>query len=193
MSEATIRGDDITLPGESYWLRTLNEADVTERYVSWLRDAEVTRFLDVRFGDHSQETVTAFVRSFDNKTSYLFGIFARDSGEHVGNIALRIDSNHRTGWHGTMIGDKRYWGRNAYIEAHEILSGFAFGRLQLRKLYAGVNVRHTAARFNLRRLGYAEEARLKDHLVFEGELVDCSYYSLFQEAWRARGVARRSQ
>lgn len=186
-------GEGITLRGKAYWLRTLSQSDVTDRYLGWLRDPEVARFLGtVPFTDHSPESVTAFVASFDNRTSYLFGIFPRESGEHVGNITLRTDPNHRIGWHGTMIGDKRYWGRNAAIEAQRILLEFAFDQLDLRKVYSGVNIRHTAAIFNLRRLGYKEEARLREHFIFEGDLVDFAYYTLFRETWRSLEASRQS-
>lgn len=186
MNEVQGFTDSVVLDGSEYWLRTLSHADVTDCYLSWLRDPDVVRFLEVRFTEPSADNVAAYVSSFDNTNTFLFGIFAKPRDMHVGNISLKIDPNHKTAWHGTMIGDKDYWGRGASEAAHKLLINFAFGELGLRKLYAGVNVRNVAAIFNLRYLGYSQEALLRKHYCFQDEYIDAKYFSLFRDTWEAR-------
>ncbi len=40
-----------------YFLRTLDETDATERYLSWMRDPDVMRYLHARFETHSLDSI----------------------------------------------------------------------------------------------------------------------------------------
>lgn len=46
-------------------LRPLDETGVTDRYVAWLNDPDVNRFVEARFTPQAHDSVRAFVRSFD--------------------------------------------------------------------------------------------------------------------------------
>ena len=90
-------------------LRNLTQADVTESYLSWLNDPKVLRYLEVRFakvGDLKE--LGAFVKTVNDSTDTLmFGIFRKDTGQHIGNIKLGpIKFDHARAEIGFLIGDR---------------------------------------------------------------------------------------
>ena len=46
---------------ENSFLRILNKDDVSERYIAWLNDYEVTKFTEQKYFKHTYESVLNFV------------------------------------------------------------------------------------------------------------------------------------
>ena len=46
---------------ETSFIKVLNKADVTENYVMWLKDYEVTKFTEQKYFEHSLKRVEEFV------------------------------------------------------------------------------------------------------------------------------------
>ena len=75
----------VTLETDFYRLQTLDPRMNLDTYLSWLNDAEVIRYLTTpRLFKQSAETVRAYIKSHDDRDSFLFGIFCHD-GVHIGN------------------------------------------------------------------------------------------------------------
>jgi RimJ/RimL family protein N-acetyltransferase len=88
MTSRRITPDEL-FPGSKVTLRLITLADCSERYVSWLSDPLVNRYLETRWSAHSLETVRAFVSDMiDSPDNYLFAILRRSDSEHVGNIKI---------------------------------------------------------------------------------------------------------
>ena len=51
---------------ENTFLRILNKDDVTERYIAWLNDYEVTKFTEQKYFKHTYESVLKFVLEKNN-------------------------------------------------------------------------------------------------------------------------------
>jgi len=174
------------LSHQKYYLRTLTQEDVSEKYLRWVIDKEVTKYLGIRYDNYTDLSVLHdYVRSFDGVyTKFLFGIFYKDNDEHVGNATIyNIDYNTRTFDIGYLIGEKKYWGQNAGLEATLMLLRFGFDDLKLRKFFGGVYANHIMSRFVLKKIGFIQEACLKGYLVFEGKPVDRCIYTMDQEQW----------
>ncbi len=137
-------------------LRSLTHDDVTARYVAWLNDPEVNRWLETRHTEQTIERVRTFVKDCNDATgSHLWGITI--DGKHIGNIKLGpINPIHSYADLSYFIGDREEWGKGYATDAVRIAVklGFAMG---LHRIQAGVYGQNHASRRVLRKAGFAVE------------------------------------
>lgn len=175
---------DLTYGG--FALRPLTCADVTDRYLKWVHDEDVTEFLEMRYHRYTLEDLVEYVRSFEgDSTRFLFGIFDVGTTEHIGNASVNL-VNYHTGTFdmGYFVGEKQYWGSPAALATILLMLKFSFKQLGLRKFFGGVYANHTKVRFLMTRMGFTQEARLKERFVHKGKPVDEIIHSLDREQWQ---------
>jgi ribosomal-protein-alanine N-acetyltransferase len=155
-------------------LRCLTAADATERYLRWLQDPEVARYLESRFARHSLDGLPPWIEQMNNSPdSLLLGLFTRSEGLHIGNIKLGpIDSHHGRGDIGLMLGEKSHWGRGYASEAIMRVAVHAFDDLGLRKLTAGCYANNIGSMKAFEKVGFTIEARLAEHWVSDDGVQD---------------------
>jgi ribosomal-protein-alanine N-acetyltransferase len=150
------------LAADGLFLRSLNDGDVTTRYLNWLSDPDVTRHLEVRFSAPSTlEDLASFVadvnRSADN---LMLGIFLQSNGSHIGNIKLGpINSYHRSAEIGLLIGERSEWGKGYASSAIKSLADFAFFTLGIFKLTACCYASNQGSLRAFLKAGFFEEGR----------------------------------
>jgi ribosomal-protein-alanine N-acetyltransferase len=143
-------------------LRVLSRGDVTNRYLSWLSDPEVLRYLELRFSPpQTLVDLDSFVNTVNaSNNSLMLGIFLNSDKIHIGNIKLGpIDRNHSTGDIGLLIGDRVHWGKGFASKAIKLLSDYAFEELGLIKLTAGCYGSNEGSRRAFLNVGFVEEGR----------------------------------
>ena len=169
-----------------YYLKPLMEKDVTEKYLNWLNDDEVTKYLEIRYDNYSIEKLKSYIESFKNdKSKFLFGIFSKRNDDHIGNTTV-YNINYQTGTFaiGYIIGDKNHWGKGASTETILLSLKYAFDNLNLRKIFTGTYSNHVKSRFTLKKVGFMEEARLKGRFLFKGEAIDEVIYTMDRKQWK---------
>ncbi len=175
--------DSVSILG--YSIRPLTVNDVTDDYLKWFYDDEVLRFLEInktKQDVYSLKDLINYVKRFEVNNDYLFGIF--DNSKHVGNITINhIINNRGTFDMGYLIGNKDYWGKRAGEAG--LVSGlrFAFEELGLRKIFGGIYSKNITARFLSKKIGFSEEARLKEKGYVDGELDDVIIYTMTKDQW----------
>lgn len=177
--------------GETLSLVPFDQSMITDRYISWLRDPEVTRFLDrVRYEPQSRQTAIAFVESFDGPVEkYMWAIVPRDSSHAIGTCTLyNIDKHNGSAELGILIGEKGYWGTGASLEALWLLARFVFDRLGLRRLTAGSSVKNVGMNSTFIKTGFVVEGRLRESMSLGDTYVDGYRWALLVRDWRAREV-----
>jgi len=153
-------------------LFVLEAGDVDDRYVSWLNDPAVNRFLESRFAVHSVESTRAFVtHCLVDPSVLLLGIRSVElHGEYVGNIKIGgIDRNHGLGEIGILIGEKNAWGRGIASSAIQLISGIARSQLGLRKLTAGCYASNVGSQKAFLRAGFYKAGERRDHCLLDGK------------------------
>lgn len=152
-------------------LRNLNSDDVGDRYLEWLRDPAVNRYLEVRFQEHTKAAIESFIESVNTSPdSILFGIFLADSDRHIGNIKLGpINRRHRRAEISLLLGEKLEWGKGYASEAIRAVSEFGLDRLELHKIAAGLYEENLGSLNAFIKAGYSQEARLPDHWEVNGK------------------------
>ena len=167
---------------DTVYLKPLTISDAKQHYLNWLADHEVNRFLDSRFKDHSIEDLQKYIRNFDQKNRFLFGVFVNTSHCHIGNFTLDI-SPHNVAYFGYLIGEKNYWGTSAATEAICLILDFAFKVMKVRKVWGGISKNNLPAIFNIHRFGFKREGVLRDHYTDHGEMTDTLQYGLLKDEW----------
>ncbi len=170
------------LVGDKLYLRHLEEADLTDEYIAWLHDPDVTRFLETGRFPTTPEALRAYLRRFETGDDLAFAIVDKASDVHVGNVALNhVHRVHRTADTGLMIGRKEFWGRGFAFEAWSLLIEHAFERLNVRKVVAGVIAANVASHRVLLRLGFKEEGVLRAHYFADGAYRDGVVLGMFRD------------
>ncbi|MBI3954328.1 MAG: GNAT family N-acetyltransferase [Chloroflexi bacterium] len=178
------------LVGQKLLLRPLEESDVSEEYVGWLNDQEVTRYLETGKFPATLETVRKYLERFQGSaTDVILAIVDRGTGQHVGNVTLNhINWVHRTADTGLMIGRKDFWGKGYAFEAWSLIIEYALQRLGLRKIVAGVVDGNAASLATLQKLGFQIEGRLRAEHWVDGEFRDALRLGLLRdEFYKSRG------
>lgn len=165
---------DASIETKRLILRTLDTEDIGERYVGWLNDSRINRFLEVRLVTQTLDSTRDFVaRMNDSPNNLLLGMFLKPNRTHIGNIKLgSIDHHHRRGDIGILIGDHSQWGKGFATEAIVAVTEYAMGPMGLHKLVAGYYSDNVASGRAFLKAGFAEEARLRDHWLCEGSWQD---------------------
>lgn len=180
-------GRPVVLETENFRLRTLTPEDASERYVGWLNDPEVNRYIEARHGTQTRETLRRYIERHDNVTSFVFGVFANE-GQHIGNYSLVVEPEHERGTLGVLIGAREFWGRGVVLETRAPVLDFAFRPLGLFKVCGGCYANNMPAIYNYRRQGWKPDGIRKNHAVCDGEWVDVVHFAMFRDDWLSRDV-----
>ena len=161
--------------GELIGLRPLRAEDVGERYLGWMRDPEVLRYLEARFSEQTLASLQAFVAAnADRPDTLLLAICALDDDEtHIGNIKVGpLHPHHGTADVGLIIGERAWWGRGAGREAIAVATRLAAERLGARKLTASCYGSHVGSAKAFLANGWTDEGRRPAQFVGEHGVED---------------------
>ena len=177
------------LAGQKIDLRLVTLDDCTPRYEAWLADPEINRYLETRFRPQPLPAIRQFVEAMlASPHDYLFAIVESGSGLHVGNLKVGpINPHHLFADVSYFIGERGRHGRGYAREAIALASAFAFTRLGLHRLQAGVYAGNVASARALEAAGFTREGTFTAQLrTREGSWEDHLWYGLVREAWEAR-------
>lgn len=101
---------------DRFILRNLTRDDATQRYLDWFDDEQVKEFII-----STSESIESLVEFIDSQNSddesYLFGIFSKEDGTHIGNIKFHFhDATRKVIELGVLIGDARWRRRKVMTE-----------------------------------------------------------------------------
>ena len=105
--------------GNKIILKPVSLLDVTDEYVSWLNDKEVSHFLATIKQPYTKKMLFDYITAVVNDSSNcMFMIIDKVSGKSIGTIKLsNIDKINGVCNLGIMIGNKNYWGGGLGKEA----------------------------------------------------------------------------
>ena len=161
------------LTSERLIFRLLTEQDVSIRYVDWLNDPEINRFLETRFVEQTLESCKEFVMKIKHDTcSHLFGIYDKLTNEHIGNIKLGfINGHHKVSQLSLIIGEKSYWGKGYATEAVRRITDWGFDVLELERIAAGCYDNNFGSLRAFLKVGYSVEGYYRSCFVSDGHRV----------------------
>ena len=175
------------LVGEQVVLRPLARTDVEGPYLEWLNDHDVTRFLETGTTPVTPAVLQRYVDAVTQaRDVVMLAIVEKDSGVHVGNVKLAgIHPVHRRADLGIMLGDKQRWGRGYGREAVALMLAYGFDRLNLNKIYLGVDVDNVAAVRIYEQLGFKIEGTQRQHHFRDGAYRDRHVMGILREDYQS--------
>ena len=159
-------------------LKDLDESAVSQTYLAWMQDPEITCYLESRFSSHTEDSLRAFIKAMQKSpTSLLTGIFFEE--RHIGNIKLQICPHHERGEIGILIGDKNSWGHGIGRRAIMLIADHAFTKFNLKKLSAGCYENNIGSIKAFKAAGFAIDAVRREHFIEDDRRVDGVYLARF--------------
>jgi|TARA_B110000196_G_C20987011_1_gene586256 ribosomal-protein-alanine N-acetyltransferase len=152
-------------------LRIITKKDISDSYVRWMNDYEVTKYTEQRHHPHTREDIEVFIENkFNSKSDLLFGIFI--DKKHIGNIKLGpIKWEHLSSEISFFIGDKNFLGKGIMSATVNKIINFAFQELGLKKINAGYYEKNTASAKLFEKCGFNIEGVRGDNIIFEGKRI----------------------
>ncbi len=115
--------------------------------------------------------------SYVNRTESEHVFAIADKKRFMGVVGLVHERDNNRAELGYWLG-KQYWNKGFASGAVEMILGYAFGVLNVSKVYAKAVGTNTASHKVLEKNGFVREGCLKDHCVRLGETFDVLYYGL---------------
>lgn len=169
------------LRGAHVTLRPPDDSD-PPRYVEWLADLEVTRYLGMRFAMALFQEEEFFKKAGESKTDVIWTIEAE--GRAIGASGIhQIDWKDARGITGTIIGDKTAWRKGYGSESMALRTEYAFRWLNLHKLESSAYAENGPSRRALTKAGYREVGIQREHSFREGRWLDHWLCELLRSDW----------
>jgi len=159
------------LEGRLVRLRATEPED-RERVHSWLNDPEVTRYLTMRYPSAESDWVWPVDGPPPGITFVRLAIETKE-GAHIGALNLHqvnVEDGHAG--LGIIIGAKECWDRGYGADAIVTLLRFAFGEMNLHRVWLTVLDDHERGIACYRGCGFGEEARLRQEVYRHGRYHD---------------------
>jgi RimJ/RimL family protein N-acetyltransferase len=173
-------------------IRLVEESDVPALF-EINGDDEVTRFLPYETwrkkedGDQWYQRMATRAAAGDVAQ---FVIVFRESQHIIGTcLMFRFEQASARAEIGYVLG-RKYWGGGYMLEAMRGFVGFAFDKMNLRRLEAEIDPRNTASARLLERLGFVSEGLLRQRWEKKGEFTDSGLYGLLRSDWSKDRVAQ---
>jgi [ribosomal protein S5]-alanine N-acetyltransferase len=179
--------------GSRLYLRPLQREDLNPRYLSWLNDPEVTRYMETgTFPTTARDLEKFYDEVTGTRNQVILAVADKKSGQHIGNVKLGpIQWIHRCATLGIMIGDKKFWGKGAGLEATRLMVEYGFERLNLRRIDLEVFADHDAAVRCYEKAGFKVEGRRRENFFRNGKYVDRLLMALLRSEYKPLGATRR--
>jgi RimJ/RimL family protein N-acetyltransferase/methionyl-tRNA formyltransferase len=184
--KGSMKARDHVLTGKKVTLRTLTQAHCNERYLEWMNDPDVNRYLESRFQTQTLDSLRSFVRNVEHSESdYAFAIEENEGGTHIGNIKLGgINQHHKYCDVGYFVGQRGLWGKGLATEAIKLATNFAFTELGIYHIRAGVYEENVGSIKALRKAGYAFDGIWSGQLLDGNKRTGHAWLSTTSETWQ---------
>ena len=164
--------------GEKVYLSPINTEDVV-KYVEWLNDYDVARYIDQVNKIVSVESEKEFLSNLDDKC--IFAIVDKKNDKLIGNIT--VNKIHRTAELGIMIGDKDYFSLGYGSDAIKLMLNYGFNYLNIN------NIMLKVFEFNKRAIRAYEKCGFKifgvweNSYYFEGKYHNVIYMNILKDVF----------
>jgi RimJ/RimL family protein N-acetyltransferase len=186
------------LIGEKVYLRALERTDLTGPMFDWAHDPEVTEYMVMGFVPN---TVEALEREFsaltkngtagllqlpEHPANIILAIIDRQTDTHIGNIGLfGINWLMRIAEIRHLLGNRQYWGGGYALESYRLFIHYAFDRLNLRRIAAGIRADNVRTRALLKKVGFVDEGCAREHYLRNEQPYDIAMVGLLRRDFYA--------
>ncbi|MBD3184288.1 GNAT family N-acetyltransferase [Candidatus Poribacteria bacterium] len=169
--------------GDRIYLRPLN-VDDTDRYVSWLSDAEIRSYLGNAFPCNNLREKEYLEGLYKNDKDVILGIILNRDDKHIGGVGLHdISLPNSRAELGIMIGEKDCWSKGYGVEAIRLMLEYGFAQLNLNRIYLRVMSYNKRAIRCYEKTGFKHEIVMQQHIYKDGQYFDDYVMGILKEEW----------
>ena len=175
----------VFLEGKKVILRPFEKATDLEQTVRWVNSKDVRYFIARYLPISRDEEGDWFDGLKKREGDILLAIEIKEPREFIGVIGIhKIDFHNGTATTGTIIGEKRFWGKGYGTEAKMLLLKYAFEELGLRKICSAAIAYNKRSLAYSKKCGYVVEGVLKEHILKGGTYWDEVLLAVFRKGWK---------
>jgi RimJ/RimL family protein N-acetyltransferase len=160
--------------------------DASDRLSSWLSDSGAMDTLNLRTTRLNKSELAAYIKSFDQWSRWLLGVFEKQGGLQIGIIRTDIDYVASRCHVNMLIGEADY--RNKGVTADVIVAGldYVFETVGLTRMTASTLARNQATTAYLLKAGWQLDKPAAQRMRSNsgGAPLDLCCLSLTRDAWR---------
>ena len=178
--------------GERIRLRRNERADIS-RFVVWLNDPEVRRYLSMTIPISMANEEQWFENMLKLPAQEQpFAIEIRktppeqetEEWQMIGNCSfMGVDHTARSAEVGLFIGDKSCWNKGYGTEVMRLLLSFGFGTLNLNRIFLRVDEDNQGGIRAYEKAGFVHEGRLRKATYRDGQYHDVLIMSVIRFEW----------
>lgn len=176
------------LIGKKLYLRGLEKADLGKNMFQWANDAEVTHYMFMGSRPNSMELLEEeYDKLIRSANDVAFAMIDKKTGTHIGNAGLYvINWISRAAEYRIIIGEKKFWNKGYGQEAANLIVEYGFDKLNLNRIWLGVNADHAKGVRSYEKSGFKREGLLRQEIYRNGRYYDAVRMSILRSEFYAR-------
>ena len=167
----------LPLHGDIVDLCRFGSSDITDAYICWLNDPEVTQFSNQRFLKHDHDSSMRYLATFYNSDNLFLSVRRSDNGQAIGTMTVYFSPRNGTADVGILIGERTVWGMGYGQDAWSTVVDWLSCHEAIRKVTAGTLASNQGMITLMERSGMELEAVRKNQEIVAGKPVDILYYA----------------
>jgi RimJ/RimL family protein N-acetyltransferase len=178
----------VRLDAGDYLIRTLVPEDASDRWAAWMADPEVMYMLNAPPRSMTRDDIASYIKTFDQRSDLLWGIFDKRTGAHIGFFTVHADYPRSQGVVNLLIGEPEYRNRGVLSIIRRHFAEYFFETLGLKTMMATALAHNQIIINTLIKGGWKVDKVLKQHVTAhaDGAKLDLCLMSLTRDTWRAR-------
>ena len=175
------------IAGQKLYLRGLKKNDLCGAMFNWANDSKVTYYMCMGLKPNSMELMEEeYSQLIHSDKDVVFAIVDKKTGAHIGNVGLyAINWVARSAEYRIVIGERKYHGKGYGTETAKLIVAYAFDKLNLNKVFLGVNAENKTAIKSYKNSGFVEEGRARQEIYRNGRYYDAITMSILREEFYA--------
>jgi len=180
--------------GEKLYLRGIGKEDLSGNMFQWPNDPEVTHYMVMGAIPNSGSIYCSwntveeeYEKLRKSEKDIVFAIVDKESDNVIGMVGLYdISWIPRHGELRIVIEEKDFWGKGYGTEATKLVVEYAFDKLNLNKVYLGVNAEHKRAIKVYKNAGFIEEGILRKEQYRNNKYYDAVRMSILRDEYHTK-------
>lgn len=171
--------------GKKMRLRTLEKKDIPFM-LEWMHDPTVNCNFRFDAKNQTEKTVNAFIEEAQNDELNKHFAIVNDQDEYQGTISLKnIDRDNLKAEYAVCFRQCAQGKGYASFATKEILQ-YAFGELDLNRVYLNVLVQNKRANAFYKKFGFIYEGQTKEDVIIRGEKMDLNWYRILEKEYKEK-------
>jgi len=170
--------------GENVYLRSVEKADLPN-FVKWINDPEVTYYLFMGTRPaHLELLIEQWEKEIRNPNEIVLAIVDKKKDKIIGWTGLySIRWVAQSAEYRAFIGNKKYWNKGIGTEVARLMIKYGFEKLNLNKVWLGVNASHRGAIRSYEKAGFVKEGILREEIFRNNQYYDAVRMSILKKEY----------